>query len=134
MNYYAVGTKTGHVGRFQCRFVEFAVSANSRREAAAIARQIPRVKHDHQDAIRYVEEISYAEFLAILEENQNDPYLQCKSKQEQKSFELTDVVPDEFNIRKEELRMLSRKKAPLEYRLKRNRILLNDALSQMEAI
>ena len=54
------------------------------KDASAIARYIPRVKHDHKDAILDARCITLEEFLEIKEINENDPYLKCHSRQEQK--------------------------------------------------
>lgn len=45
---------------------------------------IPRVKHNHKDAILSVTRISKEEYLLLLEENHNDEYLHCKNIQQQK--------------------------------------------------
>lgn len=56
---YAVTAKCGHTG-FGPGFyipITFIVSAESAKEAAIKARQIPRVKHHHKDAISEVHAI-----------------------------------------------------------------------------
>ena len=56
------------------------------KEAAKKAREFPRVKHNHWDAIlecREVDEGSYREQVSI---NSKDRYLSSHSKQEQESF------------------------------------------------
>ena len=52
-------------------------------DAAAIARQIPRCKHDHKDAILDCVKTDYEGFLAQVEENAKEPYLLCRSRHEQ---------------------------------------------------
>lgn len=84
--YFKVVTKCGHVGRRFYVPVQFAVIAENGKEAAKIAREFPRVKHQHKDAILQVKEISYEEFLSIKEVNNNDMYLHCHSRQEQNSL------------------------------------------------
>ena len=81
--YYLVSCKCGHVGRDKYIPINFAVIAENGEEAAYIARYIPRVKHDHKDAILDVRCITLEEFLEIKEINDNDPYLKCHSRQEQ---------------------------------------------------
>ena len=49
--FFRVTCKCGHVGRQFFVRVDFPVNADSGKEAAEIARFIPRVKHDHKDAI-----------------------------------------------------------------------------------
>ncbi|MCQ2772556.1 MAG: hypothetical protein MJ238_04705 [Bacilli bacterium] len=76
--YFKVVAKCGHVGRRFYVPVQFAIRAQNGKEAAKKARDLPRVKHDHKDAILQVKEISYYEFKAINQVNKNDPYLQCR--------------------------------------------------------
>lgn len=83
MAYFLVLCKCGHVGRRFYMPICFPVEAKDRKEAAAIARQIPRVKHDHKDAILFCNETDYEGFLEQSRINDNDPYLLCKSRHEQ---------------------------------------------------
>lgn len=83
MAYYLVLCKAGHVGRNYYMPIWFPVGAEDGRQAAAIARSIPRVKHDHKDAILDCVKTDYEGFLAQIEENAKDPYLQCRSRHEQ---------------------------------------------------
>lgn len=76
--------KYGHVGMKNYIPVKFAVVAESGKEAAKKVRQFPRVKHGHKDAILDVRYITLKEFLEIKEINDNDPYLKCHSRQDQK--------------------------------------------------
>ena len=85
--YYSVITKCGHVGKRNYIPIKFAIIAESGKEAAKIARQFPRVKHNHKDAILEVKEIDFSEYLEIIELNCNDPYLKCRSKYEQNMIE-----------------------------------------------
>ena len=85
--YYSVTTKCGHVGKRYYLPLTFAIRAESAKEAARIAREMPRVKHDHKDAIQSVLEISRGEYIALRQQNDADPYLQCKSVQEQRMIE-----------------------------------------------
>lgn len=82
--FYAVEAKCGHVGRHHCIVITFPVKAKTGKKAAEIARMIPRVKHNHKDAILSVTRISKEEYLLLLEENHNDEYLHCKNIQQQK--------------------------------------------------
>lgn len=81
--YYAVTTKCGHVGRGKYTKITFPIIASCGREAATIARHMPRVKHDLKYAIIDCFEVSYDEYLNLKEINSNNPYLQCKNVQEQ---------------------------------------------------
>lgn len=81
---YEVCAKCGHVGRKYYVEKVFAVIAKSKKDAARIARSIPRVKHDHKDAIIYVREIDEARYNEIREINESDLYFQCHNVQEQR--------------------------------------------------
>lgn len=81
--FFRVTCKCGHVGRQFFVRVDFPVNADSGKEAAEIARFIPRVKHDHKDAILNCVEIDYEEYSILQKINDNDPYLKCKNPQEQ---------------------------------------------------
>ena len=84
IRYYNVTAKCGHVGRENYIPISFAVKAQNAKEASKRVRNFPRVKHDHKDAILSCKEINEDEFNSLLELNNNDSYLTCKSKREQK--------------------------------------------------
>ena len=84
IKYYNVTAKCGHVGRENYIPISFAVKANSAKEASKRVRNFPRVKHDHKDAILSCKEINEDEFNNLVKINNNDSYLTCKSKREQK--------------------------------------------------
>ena len=99
--YYTVIAKCGHVGRKNYIPIKFAVVAESGKEAAKKVRQFPRVKHDHKDAILDVRCITLEEFLEIKEINENDPYLKCHSRQEQKLIDnLEERLEDDLHNQK----------------------------------
>lgn len=83
MAFYLVSCKCGHVGRKNYIPIDFPVHAEDGREAASKARYIPRVKHDHKDAILNCVEIDYDTYLKQIDINNHDAYLLCKSKHEQ---------------------------------------------------
>lgn len=83
MKFYLVTTKCGHVGKTSFMPITFPVKAENGKEAARLAREFPRVKHNHWDAIlecHEVDAVTYYEQVAI---NCEDPYLSSRSKQEQ---------------------------------------------------
>ena len=94
-NYYKVKCKCGHVGRDCYIPIDFPVIANNAKEAAQIARFSPRCKHHHKDCILDVIKITYDEFVAINKSNNDDPYLMCKSIQEQREIDISDRVVSE---------------------------------------
>ena len=83
MRYYEVTAKCGHVGRGYYIPIGFAVRAETASEAATVTRTMPRVKHDHKDAILSVREVDVFEYDDLQEVNRYDPYLQCRSRREQ---------------------------------------------------
>ena len=86
VKYFAVEAKCGHVRRMNCIIIKFPIIAESRKDAAKIARKMPRVKHNHKDAILSVKQISKDEYLSLKKINSSDCYLRCESKQDQKFY------------------------------------------------
>ena len=84
---FIVTCKCGHVSRGYYMPVDFPVHAKNAREAAAIARYIPRVKHDHKDAILNVRKVDHEDYLQQEELNHNNPYLLCKNRKEQNKID-----------------------------------------------
>jgi hypothetical protein len=83
INFFEVKAKCGHVGRGNYYEGIFHIKAENAKEAAAKGRLMPRVKHDHKDAILSVTQLTYEEFKAGCVERDNIPYYQCSNKQEQ---------------------------------------------------
>lgn len=83
MRYYEVTAKCGHVGKGFYIPIGFAVRAETASEAATVTRTMPRVKHDHKDAILSVREVDVFEYDDLKQVNRYDPYLQCRSRREQ---------------------------------------------------
>ena len=104
--YYEVITKCGHVGKGKYIEVSFPVIAQSKKEAARIARNIPRVKHDHKDAIREVKEITKERFDEIERLNNMDEYLRCSSIQDQRMIEGLEkrIIEEEKGEEKEKMK------------------------------
>lgn len=122
-NYYEVIAKCGHVGRKHYVPIKFAVVAKDGKEAAKKVRQFPRVKHNHKDAILYVNKIDYERYLEIVEINNNDPYLKCHSKQEQN---LIDSLEERLEIDLHNQKVKYDKEVRLQrviYRIKKTKIL-----------
>lgn len=115
--YFKVACKCGHVGTKYFIRISFPIMATCRKDASAIARYIPRVKHDHKDAILDCCEITYEEYVSLQEINNNDPYLKCECRQDQE-------IIDCFSMRLEpEPRFLKdekkNKRESVKYRLKK---------------
>ena len=82
--YFKVVCMCGHVGRRNYIPIAFAVNATSRKEAAKIARALPRVKHNVKGAILECVEISFDRFVNLAAKNDKDPYLNAKNSRQQK--------------------------------------------------
>ena len=122
--YFKVTCKCGHVGINYFIRISFPIVATCGKDASSIARYIPRVKHDHKDAILDCKEISSKEYLELQIINNKDPYLKCECKQEQEMI-------DNFSSRLElEPRFLKKekknKRESVEYRLKKQSYALNE--------
>ena len=87
---YEVVCKCGHVGRSHYVKISFPVKAQSGKEAARIARGLPRVKHNHKDDILNVCRIDQNRFIELLEKNHQDPYLHCTCIQDQNLIDISD--------------------------------------------
>ena len=86
MHYFEVLAKCGHVGKGRYVKKTFPVEANTAAEAAAIVRYLPRVKHDHKDAIIRIKEIDVTRRNEIIAMNGQDPYFRCNNIQEQRKL------------------------------------------------
>lgn len=84
--YYAVGCKCGHVGKGKFIPIIFGIKATSGEEASLLARDMPRVKHDSQDAILFCINIDEEQYRSIRIINKCDPYLIAKNGQEHNTF------------------------------------------------
>ena len=98
VKFFEVQTKCGHVGgRSKYIIKSHYIVAESRKEAALKARYLPRVKHDHKDAILSAVEITAEEYAIGNHNNSLDPYFTCTSYQEQCLFlsEDSELILDE---------------------------------------
>ena len=87
MKVFKVTAKCGHVGRSYYVIKSFPIQAPNGKEAAKIARSLPRVKHHHKDAIISVEEITLTDYYLLVQKNNNDPYFSCQCVQDQRRYE-----------------------------------------------
>ena len=87
-NFYAVTAKCGHSGYGRKAYVpiNFDIIASSGKEAARIARQMPRCKRHHADAILEVKKITQAEYNELRKTNSEDMYLSVQNIQDQRRF------------------------------------------------
>ena len=117
--YFKVVTKCGHVGRYNCIWINFAIVAESKQQAADKVREEGRVKRNHKDFIKEIQEISFEKFMELKAQNDADPYLHCKNIQEQNrivGFEER-ISVDEYNLAK--LEKPTSKRASAKFRKKK---------------
>lgn len=87
--------KCGHVGREKYIPIPFPIKAESRKDAAKIARDMPRVKHDHKDAILNVIKIDLRRYNELKRANNQDNYLHCQNIQDQNLIDISDRLIEE---------------------------------------
>lgn len=85
-NFYAVTAVCGHVGSSHYLLKTFAIKARNGKEASAIARSRPRVKHDYKLAIVSCQNISYSDFRGLVIRNKSDIYFHCHNIQDQERY------------------------------------------------
>ena len=86
MKYFEVVAKCGHVGRMYYYEGHFFVACKSKKDAAGIVKNFPRVKRDHEDAILWVDEINEVQYKEGSEAMSNNPYFKCGCKREQNAI------------------------------------------------
>ncbi len=86
MKYFMVTAKCGHVGKNNYYKGTLFLKAENRKDAAKVARECPRVKHDKKDAILDVREIDSLFFEIGRELNHSIHYYTCESVQEQRQY------------------------------------------------
>lgn len=85
--FYIVDAVGGHVGRENAVIKSFAITATGPKEAVAVCRDIPRVKHHFKFAIQKVRKVSLEQYLIQRTWNAFDPYLTATNIQEQNCIE-----------------------------------------------
>ncbi len=93
--FFEVRAKCGHVGRNHYILKNFYIKAETAKMAAKLIRYAPRVKHDQKDAIIYVKEIDYEDYLVGICQNKIDEYFNIYNSSDQKRIELEDIVAEE---------------------------------------
>lgn len=127
--FFKVTCKCGHVGVKYFIRISFPVTATNGKSAATLARYIPRVKHDHKDAILSCVEITFDEYLELKRINDNDPYLKCECKQEQ---EMIEDFASRLELEPKYLRIVKKtKRETVKYRLKKNACIIKEKWSEI---
>ena len=84
--YFEVVAKCGHVGKQFYYEGHFFVESGNASCAAKKVRDMPRVKHDHDDAILSVREVSYNIYVIGVHEMKTNAYFNCTNSSEQRLF------------------------------------------------
>ena len=84
IKYYICQCMMGHVGKHNYIPMELPIKASSAKDASKIAMTKPRVKKNRKGVVLETREVSYTEFLNQCFKNNNNPYFQCHSIQEQR--------------------------------------------------
>ena len=114
-NYYLVETKCGHVGSFAYIPITFPVIAESGKDAARLARNIPRVKHHNKFAIINVHKVTLAEYEQQVEFNKYDPYLNWREQRFDEDYDYNQIhdrivhMTEKRSIRRKEKERAKRK-------------------------
>ena len=98
MKYYEVEAKCGHVGRHNYILKKFYICADDGKEAAYKVRYLPRVKHNHKDAIKNVKEITYDDYVKGLDQHKQDAYFLVHNSTQQRQscfFENNEIIKEE---------------------------------------
>ena len=131
--YFAVTVKFGHVGQHKCIIKTVPLTAESGKEAAYLARWMPRVKHHDKHAIIDVKEIDLEAYFILVIEKSLDPYFQCKNIQEQRNE--CEGIEDEVQYMEEnEIDYESREKArksKVNFKAKKNKSLRKEHIYMM---
>lgn len=99
MKYFKVIAKCGHIGKHNYYKGTLFLKAESAKDAARIARNVPRVKHDQKDAILDVNEIDFYAFEKGRKSNHLLHYYECKNVQEQRIY-FSEIADNVFNEEK----------------------------------
>lgn len=90
--FFEVVAKCGHVGKQFYYEGHFFVESNNASCAAKRVRNMPRVKHDHEDAILSVREVPYNIYIIGVHEMETNAYFNCTNSSEQR-FHWDEIEP-----------------------------------------
>jgi len=97
---FEVICKCGHVGKAWYIPIAFPREAKTKKEAAGIAREIPRVKHQHLNVVLDIKKIGNKRFLELKARNSRDVYLRVKGKKYLREHSLEEKYYREVERRK----------------------------------
>ena len=124
--FFEVEAKCGHVGMNKYVLKNFYIKTDSAKKAAYIIRNVPRVKHDHKDAIRNVREITYEEYVEGSKRMEADDYFRIHNSSDQKRLLIGDIIKEE-NLEEEMVRQVR-------YKLKKWKIIEDEAKKMVSGV
>ena len=130
MEHYLVKAQFGHVGRNNYIIKTVPVYAEDGKEAALKVRWMARVKHNRKDAIIEVKKCSLEEYLEQKAIIDKDPYFSVHNKQDQKAL-CKDLIDQIISYSLPPKASKLERENKLKYKMKKNKILHNDALYRM---
>lgn len=86
MKYFRVEAKCGHVGRNKFILKNFFLKSENKKSAAQTVINYPRVKHNHKDVIREVEDISEVMYIEGVIKTKKDMYFKVTNSTDQKRY------------------------------------------------
>ena len=92
--FFEVQAKCGHVGRYKYVVIKFYIETDTAKDAATIIRRVPRVKHNHKDAIIGVKKIGYQEYVDGIKQNEEDDYFHIHNSSDQKRIAMDDIIDE----------------------------------------
>lgn len=130
MKYYKVKAKCGHVRRGKYILMDFYVKAESGKDAAAIVRQKPRVKHDWKDAIEFVDEICEEEYVNGKAQMQKNLYFSVTNSSEQRRQNVIDYE----SVMQREVPEPRKRDKDYSYFEKMNKIIMRDLKARLDEV
>ncbi|MCH5155223.1 MAG: hypothetical protein J1F69_01315 [Clostridiales bacterium] len=132
-NFYEVQAKCGHVGRGRFFRGTFYVRAYTGREAAAIVRRLPRVKHDHKDAIFSVRRIDKEKYDAGRIERRQNMFYSCVNIQQQRECldQIEKYIENEIRPEMNRGEMAKKRQARIRLNNIKNKLLQKYAAAEM---
>lgn len=86
MKYFRVEAKCGHVGRNKFILKTFFLKSENKKSAVQTVINYPRVKHNHKDVIREVENISEVMYIEGVIKTKKDMYFKVTNSTDQKRY------------------------------------------------
>ncbi|MCR4874744.1 MAG: hypothetical protein K5923_03245 [Clostridia bacterium] len=131
MKYFIVEAKCGHLGHGRYIPILFPIKAEDGKEAADIAKGLPRVKKNIKGgAILSVTRVGYLAYKAQKVLNEMDPYLMVHNKQEQDV--IMPLIEHRICYEEEAIEYVNNKRESVNYRLLKDSLRCADMQFQIK--